>query len=255
MHKDLEDTTMKTGLFVWFSAMLVCVPTITAADKRGATENKLNASILVEPDELEKHLNDKNLRVLDMRSQNEYAKGHIPGALRVDVGDWKKLATSDLGLHDAKGWTEKVSPLGLRKGMHVVIYGSRLSDTARIWWLLKYVGVKNASILNGGWEWWIKKDRPIETSTPRIAATEFKPDFQADRLEKIGSLKKSLKSLTVKVVDTRSIGEFSGGRIPGSAHLEWKELIAEDGRFKTKTQLQQLFRQRGIVPSKTAVCY
>ncbi len=246
---------MKTGLFVWLSAMLMCAPTITAADKGGATANKPEASILVETDQLQKKLNDKNLRVLDVRSQNEYAKGHIPGAPRVDVGDWKNLATADNGLHDAKGWTEKVSPLGLRKGMHVVIYGSRLSDTARIWWLLKYVGVKNASILNGGWEWWTKQDRPIETSTPKITATEFKPDFQADRLEEIDSLKKSLKSATVKVVDTRSIGEFRGGRIPGSAHLEWKELVAEDGRFKTKTQLQQLFRKRGIVSSETAVCY
>ncbi len=246
---------MKTGLFVWLSAMLMCAPTITAADKGGATENKPAASILVEPDQLEKQLNDKNLRVLDVRSQNEYAKGHIPGAIRVDVGDWKNLATADNGLHGAKAWTEKVSPLGLSNGMHVVVYGSRLSDTARIWWLLKYVGVKNAMILNGGWEWWTKKDRPTETSTPRIAATEFKPDFQADRLEEIDALKKSLESLTVKVVDTRSDGEFRGGRIPGSVQLEWKELIAEDGRFKTRTQLQQLFRKKGIVPSETAVCY
>ncbi len=246
---------MKTGLFVWFSALLICVPTSTAADKRGATANKRDTSILVKPAQLQKQLNDKNLRVLDVRSQNEYAKGHIPGALRVDVGDWKNLATADNGLHDAKGWTEKVRPLGLRKGMHVVVYGSKLSNTARIWWLLKYVGVKNASILNGGWEWWLKKERPTETSTPKVTATEFAPDFQADRLEEIDSLKKSLKSATVKVVDTRSISEFRGGRIPGSAHLEWKELVAEDGRFKTKTQLQQLFRKRGIVPSETAVCY
>ncbi len=139
--------------------------------------------------------------------------------------------------------------------MHIVIYGNKLSDTARIWWLLKYVGVKNTSILNGGWEWWTKKDRPAGTSTPRVAAKQWKPDFQADRLMEIDSLKKSLKLLTVKVVDTRSIGEFSGGRIPGSAHLEWKELVAEDGLFKTRSQLKQLFLARGIMPSETAVCY
>ena len=182
---------------------------VLAADKGNATANKPDVSILTEPDQLDKKLNDKHLRVLDVRSQNEYAKGHVPGALRVDVGEWKNLATADNGLHDAKGWTEKVSPLGLRKGMHVVVYGSKLSNTARIWWLLKYVGVKNASILNGGWERWAKKDRPTETSTPKIAATGFKPDFQADRLEEIGSLKKSLKSDKLKVVDTRSDSEFA----------------------------------------------
>ncbi len=92
-------------------------------------------------------------------------------------------------------------------------------------------------------------------STRKVAATEFKPEFQADRLEEIDSLKKSLKSDKLKVVDTRSDSEFADGRIPGSAHLEWKELVAEDGRFKTKPQLRELFRKKGIMPSETAVCY
>jgi thiosulfate/3-mercaptopyruvate sulfurtransferase len=251
----MEDMTMKAGLFTWFSALLICAPVITAADKEGAIANRPNASILIEPDLLQKKLGDKNLRVLDVRSQDDYAKRHILGAVRVDVDDWKNLATADDGLHNTKGWSEKLSPLGLNKGMHVVVYGSKLSNTARIWWLLKYVGVKNVSLLNGGWESWTKQDRPADTSAPRIAATEFKADFQANRLEEIDSLKKSLKSKQIKVVDTRSDEEVAGGRIPGSAHLEWKELVAKDGRFKTKAQLQQLFRKRGIVPGETAVCY
>ena len=235
--------------------LLLTVASVTAADKRGATANKRDAAILVEPDQLQKQLNDENLRVLDVRSQNEYAKGHIPGALRVDVGDWKNLATTDNGLHDARGWAAKLGPLGITSKTHVVVYGGRLTDTARIWWLLKYLGVKNASLLNGSWESWAKSNRPAETRTSKIAATEFKPDFQADRLEEIDSLKKSLKSATVKVVDTRSDSEFASGRIPGSAHLEWKELVAKDGRFKTKSQLRELFRKRGIMPDETAVCY
>ena len=157
--------------------LLLTVGSVHAADKRGATANKRGASILVEPDQLQKQLNDKNLRVLDVRSQNEYAKGHIPGAPRVEVGDWKNLATADSGLRDAKGWTEKVSPLGLKKEMHVVVYGSKLSDTARIWWLLKYVGVKNASILNGGWVWWMKEERPgAEKPSPTSAGRHRVPD-------------------------------------------------------------------------------
>jgi thiosulfate/3-mercaptopyruvate sulfurtransferase len=246
---------MKTELFVWFSVTLMCASTITAAEKGDATEHKPDDSILMDADQLQRKLNDKTLRVLDVRSQAEYALGHIPGAVRVDVAEWKNLAVADNGLRDAKGWTTKVSLLGLEKEMQVAVYGSKLSDSARIWWLLKYVGVKDASILNGGWEWWIGKEGPTETATPNVTATEFKPDFQADRLEEIDSLKKSLNAATIKFVDTRSTAEFSDGRIPGSTHLEWKELVAEDGRFKSKTQLQQLFRDRGIVPSETAVCY
>jgi len=235
--------------------LVICASTFAAAEKA----DKTDASVLVEPDQLEKKLNDKNLRVFDVRSQDEYAKGHIPGAVRVDVGDWKSLAVADNGLHDVKGWSEKVGSLGITNGSHVVVYGGRPSNSARIWWLLKYVGVKNASILDGGWEWWTKKDRPVESSTPHINATKFKPEFQADRLAEIDSVKKSvkksLKSQKVKVVDTRSDGEFADGRIPDAVHLEWKHLLAEDGRFKTKAELKELFRKHGIQPTETAVCY
>jgi thiosulfate/3-mercaptopyruvate sulfurtransferase len=75
--------------------------------------------------------------------------------------------------------------------------------------------------------------------------------------------KKAIKTDKVKVVDTRTQGEFTGkdvkgkkgGHITGATHLEWKELLAEDGRFKTPEQLRKLFRERGILPDDTAVCY
>jgi hypothetical protein len=41
--------------------------------------------------------------------------------------------------------------------------------------------------------------------------------------------------------------------LPGAKHLEWKELIAEDGRFKSAAQLKALFHERGIKPEQTAV--
>src|SRR5207247_540012 len=138
-----------------------------------------------------------------------------------------------------------------------------LTDTARIWWTLKYLGLENVAILNGGWDLWMKDKLPTDTSVPKAAATPFEPKFQTDRLEEIDTLKESIPTGKVKVVDARSTDEFTGkevrgkrgGHIPGATHLEWKELIAEDGRFKTAAQLSELFRQRGILPNDTTVCY
>ena len=242
-------------LHIWIGTWFMFVTTAIAADKDNANVSERNASLLIESDQLQKKLNDKTLRILDVRSQVEYAKAHIPGAVRVEFDDWKNLAVAENGLHDVEGWAERVGSLGITSDTHVIVYGSKISDSARIWWLLKYVGVENASLLNGGWEWWTKKDRPVEKSTPEISPTKFKPEFQADRLAESDYVKKSLKTEKVKLVDTRSDGEFAGGRIPDSVHLEWIHLLSEDGRFKTQQQLKTLFRKQGILPSETAVCY
>lgn len=221
------------------------------------------ASILIAVSELASAMKEPNLRIVDARSQDEYAKGHLAGAMWVDVNDWKTLATADAGLRDTKGWSEKVGRLGISRTSYVVVYGDRLSDTARIWWLLKYLGVERVAILDGGWQWCVKEGRPAEKTSRTIVPTSFKPNFQLDRLEEIVSLKKSIRAGNVQVVDARSADEFTGkdvrgkrgGRIPGAAHLEWKELLSDDGRFKTREELRALFRERGILPDETAVCY
>jgi 3-mercaptopyruvate sulfurtransferase SseA len=218
-------------------------------------------TMLIQPEALQKDLKRPGLRLLDTRSQPDYAKGHIPGAVRVDVKSWQDLGKKDGGFHDAQAWGEKVGQLGLSHDAEVVVYGSALTDTARIWWTLKYLGLKNVTILDGGWQLWSQEKRPSETASPRIEAVKFEPKFQAGRLEEIDSLKKGVGSGTVTVVDTRSRAEFTGkevrgkrgGHIPGAKHLEWKELLADDGRFKSPEQLRELFRQRGIEPDRTAV--
>jgi thiamine biosynthesis lipoprotein len=225
--------------------------------------NSGKMAMLIEASELDKRLSDPMLRILDTRSKEDYAKGHIPGAVWVDVASVQKLGRTEGGFHDAKAWGEIVGKLGIDHDWQVVVYGSAPTDTARIWWVLKYLGMENVSIPNGGWEAWKKEERPVETSAPTVVATTFKPKFQSDRLEEIDTLKKSVASGKVKVVDTRSSGEFTGkevkgkrgGHIPGATHLEWKELLAEDGRFKKPEELRELFRKRGILPDDTAVCY
>ena len=226
-----------------------------AYHNKGEPLRYLGHSMLFETAQLEEKLNSPTLRIVDVRTEAEYSVGHIPGAVRVDVGGWKSLAVAKRGLRDTDGWAQRIGALGIASNTHIVIYGSRVTDSARIWWLLKYAGVTDASLLNGGWDVWVKEERPVESSVPQVTALNFTPKFRADRLAEIDSVRKSLKSKSVKVVDTRSDDEFAGGRVPGSIHLEWKHLLAEDGRFKTQRQLKTLFREQGILPADTAVCY
>jgi thiosulfate/3-mercaptopyruvate sulfurtransferase len=218
-------------------------------------------TMLIEPAELQTKLKQPRLRVLDTRPQAEYAKGHIPGAVWVDVKCWQELGKKERGFHDSQAWADKVGPLGIDHNSQVVVYGTAPTDTARIWWTLKYLGLPGVALLNGGWQMWLKEKLPTDTSASNVEAVRFEPKFQADRLEEIDSLKQSCQAGKVTVVDARSTDEFTGkevkgkrgGHIPGAKHLEWKELLADDGRFKSPEQLRELFRLRGIDPSQTAV--
>lgn len=218
-------------------------------------------TMLFPAEELEKDLKQPGLRLLDTRSRADYAKGHLPGAVRVDVKRWQQLGAKVGGFHDARAWGMEVGQLGIGFDSRVVVYGGSLPDAARVWWTLRYLGLPKVAILDGGWELWSKEKRPADTASPSIERVAFEPRFQADRLEESDGLKKSLKSGNVTIVDTRSTDEFTGkdvrgkrgGHIPSAKHLDWKELVADNGRLKSPEQLRALFRQRGIEPDRTAV--
>ena len=225
--------------------------------------NEKSLSILIDTADLQKRLGQKNLKLIDTRSLEDYAKGHIRWAGWVDVSVWKALGKSPGGFENSEAWGNEVQSFGIDHDSQVVVYGSTLSDTARIWWILKYLGLKQVMILDGGWDAWVEQKRPTSRAVTRVIRSNFVPKFQADRLETIDTLKKSVADGKVTVVDTRSDDEFSGkevrgkrgGHIPGAAHLEWKELLAADGRFKSRKKLRELFAERGILPTETAVCY
>ena len=204
------------------------------------------------------------MRIIAVRSQAEFDAGHIPGAVPVDFNVWKTLTLKDggAGLHDQAAWSKIVGGIGIDGATQVVVYSSSPTSAARIWWILKYVGVESAGILDGGWNAWKSANAETEVTTAIVVLqpVEFEAKFQDDRLSLIGDLKESHSSADLVVVDARSVAEFEGegkgrGRIPGAVRLEWNDLLTEEGRYKTKDELAKLFKQHGITPEKTAITH
>jgi thiosulfate/3-mercaptopyruvate sulfurtransferase len=220
-------------------------------------------TMLIDPAELQGRLGQPQLRVLDTRAREQYLQGHVPGALHVDVRDWQQLALTDGGLHDAAAWAQRVGALGIADDCTIVVYGSSLSDSARVWWTLKYLGLRDVRLLDGGWKLWQAMSLPTQTDEVHVQAADFIPRFQPDRLEEFDTLQDAVAQRRVAVVDARSHAEFTGeevrgargGHIPGAKHLEWTQLLAESGRFKSPDELRALFGRCGLSPDDTAVTH
>jgi thiosulfate/3-mercaptopyruvate sulfurtransferase len=234
-----------------------------ASPSAEAESSPQSLGLIIGVDELQARLGEEGLRILDARRKSDYEAGHIPGAVPVDVDRWKSQSLADGGLHDAHAWAGLVGELGIDAQSNVVVYAVNPTDAARIWWTLKYVGVEQAAVLDGGWSHWKAAEAEISQDPAEVEPAEFLPVFQPERLAEIGDLKQSLGSENWIVVDARSIEEYTGtggpgtrkGRIPAAKHIEWKELLAEDGRFKSPDELRSLFEERGVDPARTAVTH
>jgi thiosulfate/3-mercaptopyruvate sulfurtransferase len=214
-----------------------------------------HAKLLVETVELNKPEFAKQLVILDARAKSKFEQGHIPNAVWVDHAAWSKRFGEGT---DPKGWSSWISSLGIDRNSKIVVYDDSMSkDAARIWWILRYWGLEDVRLLNGGWAIWIRESMPVEKGAGR---TPTQSDFAAiavsKRLATKQSLLDSLAKSSVQIIDARSEGEFCGtetlrnkkaGAIPGAKHLEWSDLLDNHTqKFKSAQQIQKLFADAGV---------
>lgn len=210
-----------------------------------AADDYARAELLAEPGPL------TNAIVLDARPRAKYDAGHVPGARWVDAAEWAR-AFGDGG--DAPGWSERIGKLGIAADSQVVVYDEGVKDAARVWWILRYWGIEQARLLNGGWPGWVAAGQATSREAPAVRPTGFAAAPQKTRLATKRQLLDTLGKL--QVVDARSAGEFCGteklsnkraGAIPGAKHLDWVELLEpQTGRFKSAGELAKLFAAAGI---------
>lgn len=220
-----------------------------------AEESYPRPELLIETNQLAKPEVAKQYIVLDSRSKQQYEQGHIPAAHWVDQMTWAKEFAN--GTDDA-GWSKRIGLLGINPDSRIIVYDDGMAkDAARIWWILRYWGVKDARLLNGGWSRWTSEKLPIETTPVRsVSPAEFAAKADSKRLVTKKQVLGSLNDKDFQIVDARSQNEFCGtekltnkraGSIPGAKQLEWIDLLnKQTQRFKSTDELRNLFQESGI---------
>jgi thiosulfate/3-mercaptopyruvate sulfurtransferase len=236
--------------------VVCCVASIFAQRNwaRADEHDYPRSDLLIEANQLAQPDVAANFVILDARPRPKYEHGHVSEARWVDHSAW--AAAFDHG-RDAGGWSQRIGALGVGAKTKVIVYDDALSrDAARIWWILRYWGVDDVRLLNGGWRAWIDGDKPIETMAASARPVEFVAKARPERLATKERLLKSLGGDRLQIVDARSEREFCGldkmrnkraGAIPGARQLEWVDLIdTNTQRFKSAAELRQLFASAGI---------
>ncbi|MDH6218845.1 sulfurtransferase [Streptomyces pseudovenezuelae] len=183
----------------------------------------------------------------------EYADGHIPGAVYVDLDSELASAPGDRGRHplpDPEIFGAAMRRAGVSAGTPVVVYdGGQGWAAARAWWLLRWTGHPDVRVLDGGLPFW---KGPLETSAPTPAPGDFAPVPGASgRLDadEAAALARSGVLFDARAGE-RYRGEVEpidrvGGHIPGAVSAPTNENVASDGRFLPGEELADRFKTLG----------
>jgi thiosulfate/3-mercaptopyruvate sulfurtransferase len=160
-----------------------------------------------------------------------------------------------------------MSRAGVGSDTHVVAYDDRGGATAaRLWWLLRYFGHEQVSLLDGGIVQWIAEGRPLETAAPRIAPSAFIAHPHPERVmdkHAVNRLRGDVRALLLDArVPERYRGEIEpidarAGHIPGAknAPLAGNLRSATDLRFLPAEALRARYEALGAGKAERIVAY
>ncbi len=220
----------------------------------------------------------------------EYAEGHIPGALYLDT-NW---------LEDPANWNRRspqeieaaLKTLGITNDTTVVVYGRDTEGDANEKWpgrragqiaatralmILRYAGVDDVRLLDGGYDWWVQGGNPLET-VPRkpttVADVGVKVPLRPKVIVDIGEAKEILADRQgAALVSVRSwaehLGNVSGynyigpaGRIAGDVwgncgtdayHMQHYRNV--DNTMRAYPEIAANWAEAGITPDKWVAFY
>lgn len=229
------------------------------------------AQPLLTPAELQLQLNDPVLRVIDIRDAKSYAAQHIPGAVNAPYGRWRGAASNPGELPELKRLTDLVQGLGVSASTHAVVISSGADATdfgasARVYWTLKVLEIRELSILNGGIKAWSQAGLPLDGATVKVAASNYVPKLDVSLIATRDQLSQEISSGNISLVDARPAAFFQGatrhqaakspGTLKGAVNLEYTKWFApESATFVSTVQARKVAADSVLDPQKDTVSF
>ncbi|HLV56212.1 MAG TPA: sulfurtransferase, partial [Actinotalea caeni] len=173
---------------------------------------------------------------------------------------------------DGAGFAAALSQRGISRDDTVVIYGDKNNWwAAYALWVFTLFGHEDVRLLDGGRAAWIAEGRELTTEVPTPQPTEY-PVVERDDASIRAFKEDVLAFLGGQLVDVRSAPEYSGerttmpdypeegalrgGHIPGAQSVPWARAAQEDGRFRSRAELESIYLQeKGLDPSQPVIAY
>jgi len=206
-----------------------------------------------------------NTVILDARSGDAYAAGHMDGALHADL-ETQLSAAGDPGFDAARGgrhplpsmerWLGQVAQWGIAPHTRVLVYDDQdgANAAARAWWMLRAIGHAKVQVLRD----WKSGVLPSEPEIPEPIAHQH-PTHWLLPMVTMSEVDALRHDPSWKVLDVRATPRFRGetepidpvaGHIPGAVNLPYTESTG-----RSAEELRKMYEKLldGVPPERCVV--
>jgi thiosulfate/3-mercaptopyruvate sulfurtransferase len=235
---------------------------------------------LISTQTLAANIHNPNWAIFDCRfslndpdaGRRAYYQAHLPRAhyLHLDEDLSGAIIPGKTGRHplpDPKLFVQNFTRWGIDNTTQVIAYDDNNgSIAARLWWLLTWLGHEAVTVLNGGWDKWLREGLPTQTGEPTISLNtyDFRYQVRHELVVNTAEIEKLPQTSNTLLVDSRTPERFRGdvepidpvaGHIPGAVNFPYTENFDSSSCFLSPEILQERFLDLGISHTNQAIFY
>lgn len=254
-------------------ALTILLPALLACEGESPVEPEpqltTRTELLVSTEWLAARLQDPAVVVLHVGTQANYDAGHVPGARFVALAPLQPTRDGiPLELAEPAVLREAFEAAGVSAQSHVIVTGDGITQAARGFYMLEYLGHPRVSLLDGNKQGWAADGRTL--SLERVAPTRasLATTLRPERLAVLDWVRQNLQRNGIVLVDARPKVDYAGdvepnatiprpGHIPGAHNVFWQDAVVSTAvpRLKDVETLRALYAPTGAGPRSTVVAY
>lgn len=220
---------------------------------------------LVSAQWLKNKIDDDKLVVFDCRfnlmdseyGQKAYNEEHVVNSIYIsldkDLAAEKREHGGRHPLPNMYEFSKLMEGFGVSNDSVIVIYDDGdFAGASRLWWMLKYIGLDNVYILEGGIKAWKEQNGKVTIEAKKsFVIGDIKLNIKENMKCEMEYVKNSIEKKDVVIIDSRAKERYLGivepmdkkaGHIPSAKNYDWT-LNFKDGKMLQEDQLKDRFKQ------------
>ncbi|MEP7154655.1 MAG: sulfurtransferase [Betaproteobacteria bacterium] len=231
--------------------------------------------MLITTEELSAHLDDPQWIVFDCRhdlfdiekGERVYRENHIPGAhfanMDTELSGEKNGSNGRHPLPSPNAFAAFLARHGVGPNSTIVAYDDVGGQFAsRLWWMARWIGLRNVNLLDGGIQKWIAENRPLSKNVPVPQPVALRAEPDALMLWSAPEVQAHIGDSQFALIDARAAERYRGevepidpvaGHIPGALNRFFKQNLNADQTMRPAEELAREFESlaNGVAPENT----
>lgn len=229
------------------------------------TTNSYSQNPIMSADEFINHFNNKKLKIIDASDKATYEHSHIKGSVNLPFTELNQKQGIVEGLMETpEKMAKMLGELGIRENDEIIIYDDGTTkSSARVYWLLKYLGASNVRLLHKQMNIWENAGIVLTNRCEKIKPKKFVPKVNNNMLISLKEIEKDIDKIVL--IDARDVPEYLGtdtgekayskGHFPNAISVEYKSLLNDNYSFKSVEEISKILENKGLTKDKNYVIY